>query len=135
MKWDELSDDWCPVARTLSVIGDRWTILIVRDCMLGVSRFEGFQKSLGVTRHILADRLRRLVEAGVLEKKPYQKRPPRYDYVLTPRGRGLADVLTALRDWGREHMPVRRPVGMGSICDDEFAGVFDASDAAADKTD
>ncbi len=129
MKWDELGEDWCPVARTLSVIGDRWTILIVRDCMLGVSRFEAFQKSLGVTRHILADRLRRLVDAGVLDKRAYQTRPPRYDYVLTDQGRDLAEVLRALRDWGREHMPVRRPVAMGPMQQDHNALLNDPAKA------
>ncbi|MBB36582.1 MAG: transcriptional regulator [Hirschia sp.] len=109
MKWDDLSDDWCPVARTLGVIGDRWTILIVRDCVLGISRFEGFQKSLGITRHVLADRLKRLVDADVLTKQPYQTGPVRYDYLLTDRGKDLSDVLSALRDWGREHVPLRRP--------------------------
>lgn len=117
MKWDDLSDDWCPVARTLSVIGDRWTILIVRDCILGVTRFEAFQKSLGVTRHILADRLKKLVDAGVLEKRAYQSRPVRYDYVLTERGRALGEVLGALRDWGREHVPLRRPCASDHIDD------------------
>src|SRR5262249_51409753 len=82
-RWDDLAADWCPVARAMSVIGDRWTLLIVRDCFLGKSRFEQFQSSLGVTRHVLADRLKRLVEQGVLEKNPYQSRPVRYDYRLT----------------------------------------------------
>ena len=109
MKWDDLSDEWCPVARTLSVIGDRWTILIVRDCMLGETRFEKFQKSLGVTRHILADRLKKLVEAGVLEKQAYQARPVRFDYILTDRGHALGDVLKALHNWGRDYVPLRRP--------------------------
>ena len=72
-KWDELARDWCPVARALSVIGDRWTLLIVRDCFLGKSRFEEFQKSLGVTRHVLSARLKRLVEQGVLERNAYSQ--------------------------------------------------------------
>ena len=76
---------------------------------MGVTRFEALQKSLGVTRHVLTERLRRLVSAGVLEKRLYQQRPPRYDYVLTPEGEELRDVLLALQSWGRLHMPVRRP--------------------------
>jgi DNA-binding HxlR family transcriptional regulator len=105
MRWDDLHDDWCPVARAMSVIGDRWTLLILRDCFLGVTRFEAFQKSLGVTRHVLADRLKRLVAAGVLERVPYSTRPPRHDYVLTAKGRDFAPALAALRDWGKVHMP------------------------------
>ncbi|MBI1360623.1 MAG: transcriptional regulator [Alphaproteobacteria bacterium] len=111
MKWDDLSTDWCPVARAMSVIGDRWTLLIVRDCFLGKSRFEQFQKSLSVTRHILADRLKRLVEAGVLERNAYSSRPLRYDYVLTDKGRDFAPALVGLKDWGKKHMPVRKAAG------------------------
>lgn len=107
-KWDDLSEDWCPVARALSVIGDRWTMLIVRDCFLGKSRFEQFQASLGITRHLLASRLKRLVEQGVLEKNPYSLKPPRYDYRLTAKGRDFAPALVGLKDWGKMHMPVRR---------------------------
>ncbi|MDP3737325.1 MAG: helix-turn-helix domain-containing protein [Hyphomonadaceae bacterium] len=107
-KWDDLSEDWCPVARALSVIGDRWTMLIVRDCFLGKSRFEQFQSSLGITRHLLASRLKRLVENGVLEKNPYTLKPPRYDYRLTAKGRDFAPALVGLKDWGKAHMPVRR---------------------------
>jgi DNA-binding HxlR family transcriptional regulator len=105
MKWDELSDASCPVARAMSVIGDRWTLLIVRDCFLGKSRFEDFQKSLGLTRHVLADRLRRLVDDGVLERRAYSTRPPRYDYVLTEKGRDFGPALSALKTWGKTHMP------------------------------
>jgi len=107
-KWDDLATDWCPVARALSVIGDRWTLLIVRDCFLGKSRFDEFQASLGLTRHLLSDRLKRLVEQGVLEKNPYQARPVRYDYRLTDKGRDFAPALVGLKDWGKKHMPVRR---------------------------
>lgn len=107
-KWSELDENWCPVARTLSVIGDRWTLLILRDCVRGHSRFEEFAESLGVTRHVLSGRLKRLVEAGVLEKRPYQPRPRRYEYVLTEKGRELLPALDVFFAWGRAHMPVRR---------------------------
>jgi DNA-binding HxlR family transcriptional regulator len=107
-RWDDLSTDWCPVARALSVIGDRWTLLIVRDCFLGKSRFDEFQKSLGITRHLLSDRLKRLVDQGVLEKNPYQQNPVRYDYRLTEKGRDFSPALVGLKDWGKKHMPVRR---------------------------
>ncbi|QYJ01888.1 helix-turn-helix transcriptional regulator [Thalassovita mediterranea] len=108
MKWRALEDDWCPVARTLSLVGERWTLLILRDCLLGETRFEAFARSTGATRHIIADRLKRLVAAGLLEQKPYQQRPVRFDYILTERGRELAPALETFRDWGRTHLPIRR---------------------------
>jgi DNA-binding HxlR family transcriptional regulator len=110
-RWDDLSTDWCPVARALSVIGDRWTLLIVRDCFLGKSRFEEFQKSLGMTRHVLSDRLKRLVSEGVLERNAYQARPIRYAYTLTEKGRDFAPALVGLKDWGKKHMPLRKAAG------------------------
>lgn len=113
MKWRELEDDWCPVARTLSLVGDRWTLLILRDCLLGRARFDEFAQSTGATRHILAARLKRLVSAGLLERNLYQDRPKRYEYVLTDRGRELAPALETFRDWGRTHLPVRRSVQAG----------------------
>ena len=104
-RWDELATDWCPVARALSVIGDRWTILIVRDCFLGKSRFDEFQKSLGVTRHVLAARLKQLVEDGVLERNAYSQKPLRYAYSLTDKGRDLFPIVVALLQWGDRHAP------------------------------
>lgn len=111
MKWSELSTNWCPVARTLSVVGDRWTLLILRDCFLGLNKFEEFIESSGMTRHLLADRLKRLVEVGVLERQVYNERPKRYAYVLTEKGQELGPALMTLRDWGKKHLPVRRMVG------------------------
>jgi DNA-binding HxlR family transcriptional regulator len=108
MKWSELSDNWCPVARTLSVVGDRWTLLILRDAYLGKSKFEEFAESSGMTRHILAERLKRLVEEGVLERRLYSSAPKRYDYVLTEKGEELRPALKIMKDWGKKHMPVRR---------------------------
>lgn len=110
-KWDDLATDWCPVARALSVIGDRWTLLIVRDCFLGKSRFEQFQTSLGITRHLLSGRLKQLVAEGVLEKNPYQAQPVRYDYWLTDKGRDFAPAMVGLKDWGKKHMPIRKAAG------------------------
>lgn len=108
MKWSDLSDNPCPVARTMSLIGDRWTILIIRDCFLGLSRFDQFQKSTGMTRHVLSERLKRLASGGIIEKRAYQTNPVRYEYVLTEKGQELAPALSALRDWGKAHLPVRR---------------------------
>lgn len=104
MRWKEIGEEACSVARTVSVIGDRWTLLVLRDCFLRVRRFELFQERLGITRPILADRLRKLVEAGVLEKAPYQRRPTRYEYRLTPKGLDLFPVIMAIVHWGDVHM-------------------------------
>ncbi|UOM35222.1 helix-turn-helix domain-containing protein [Acuticoccus sp. I52.16.1] len=105
MKWQELGDEACPVARAMSVVGDRWTLLLLRDCFRGVRRFEAFQERLGITRHVLADRLRKLVEAGVLTREPYQDRPPRYEYRLTETGRAFHPVLVTLMAWGEAAVP------------------------------
>lgn len=114
MRWQELSDAPCSLARTLSVVGDRWTLMIVRDCFLGIRRFDEFQADLGITRHVLANRLAKLVEAGVLKKVPYQEKPVREEYRLTQRGHDLYPVILTLLQWGDTHMceedgpPVRR---------------------------
>ena len=105
MRWSELKSDSCPVARGLSVIGDRWTMLVLRDCFRDVRRFDDFQKRLGITRHVLADRLRKLEEVGVLERRPYQDRPPRHEYRLTEKGLALHPVLVTLVDWADKWEP------------------------------
>src|SRR3712207_8670659 len=94
----------CSVARALEIIGERWTILIVRDAFMGVRRFDDFQRSLGVARNVLNARLHRLVEAGVLERRRYQERPPRYEYRLTEMGRDLWPAVVALMQWGDRHL-------------------------------
>lgn len=93
----------CSIARTLEAIGDRWTMLVVRDAFLGVRRFDDFQDRLGVARNILSDRLGRLVDEGILEKRPYQERPQRFEYRLTKKGRDLFPVMIALMKWGDRH--------------------------------
>jgi DNA-binding HxlR family transcriptional regulator len=97
------SDQDCSVARALEVVGERWTILILRDAFLGVRRFDDFQRSLGVARNVLQTRLRRLVDEGLLERRRYQERPVRHEYHLTPRGEDLWPVLLALMEWGDGH--------------------------------
>lgn len=104
MRWDEIGGVPCSVARTLSVIGDRWTLLVLRDSFLRTRRFEDFQRQLGVTRHLLADRLRKLVAAGILEKVRYQEKPARYEYRLTEKGRDLHPVILSLLGWGDRWM-------------------------------
>src|SRR5688500_2876036 len=95
----------CSIARALELIGERWTLLIVRDAFLGLRRFDEFRQSLGVARNVLAERLDRLVQEGVLERVAYSERPPRFEYRLTDKGRDLAVPLLALMQWGDRHLP------------------------------
>jgi DNA-binding HxlR family transcriptional regulator len=90
----------CAVASALEVIGERWTLLIVRDAFLGVSRFEDFQARLGVSRTVLAARLSQLVEDDVLRRERYRDRPERFEYLLTERGLGLWPVIASIAQWG-----------------------------------
>ena len=90
----------CSVARTLAVVGDRWTLMVLRDCFLGTRRFDDFQSQLGATPHVLSDRLRKLVEEGVLERVAYQERPRRHEYRLTEKGLDLYPVIASLVRWG-----------------------------------
>jgi DNA-binding HxlR family transcriptional regulator len=106
MKWNELETQRCPVARTLSVIGDRWTILILRDAMRGASRFDDFHGRLKCSRAIVSDRLSGLVERGVLVREQYEAHPPRFDYRLTEMGRSLAPVLMTMSQWAETWMPL-----------------------------
>jgi DNA-binding HxlR family transcriptional regulator len=96
----EYENQVCSIARTLEVIGERWTLLILRDCFMGVRRFDDFQRSLGIARNVLSARLQRLVDEGILEKQAYAERPVRYEYRLTDKGRDLWPVLMTLVGWG-----------------------------------
>jgi len=91
------------VGRTLERVGDTWSLMILRDALQGLTRFDQFEKSLGVAPNILTQRLAALVEAGFLERRPYQERPVRHEYVLSDRGRDFAPVLTALMAFGNRH--------------------------------
>jgi DNA-binding HxlR family transcriptional regulator len=104
MRWDEIGQQTCSVARALSVVGERWTLLILRDAFLGTRRFDRFQHDLGITRHRLSERLTKLVEHGVLVKVQYHDRPVRHEYRLTRKGLALYPVLMSLGQWGNEWM-------------------------------
>jgi DNA-binding HxlR family transcriptional regulator len=95
----------CSIARSLEIVGERWTFLVLRDAFLGVHRFEDFQRSLGVARNVLAERLGRLVDEGVLERRRYQERPERFEYRLTDKGIELWPVMVHLLQWGDRHYP------------------------------
>ena len=90
----------CSVARTLEAVGDRWTMLVIREVFLGTRRFEDFQSRLGVARNVLSERLARLVEDDILERRPYQDAPPRFEYRLTQKGLDLWPAVMALMAWG-----------------------------------
>jgi DNA-binding HxlR family transcriptional regulator len=96
----DLSSFACSVARTLEVVGDKWTLLILRDAFYGVRRFDDFARDLGVARNVLTDRLGRLVDNAVLERRQYEVHPPRYEYRLTAKGRDLLPVILTMMHWG-----------------------------------
>lgn len=108
MRWRDVGKLDCTIARTLSVIGDRWTLLVLRDAFLGTRRFEVFERSLGLSRPRLADRLAKLVRHGVLRRERYQARPPRWEYRLTEKGLDLYPVVVTLAEWGDRHMAGRK---------------------------
>ena len=115
------------MARTVSVIGDRWTLLILRDCFLRVRRFEDFQARLGITRPLLASRLKKLVDEFVLVKVPYRQRPVRYEYRLTAKGLDLYPIVIAIVHWGDVHMAGKkgRPLlHMHDLCGKDFDPVM-----------
>ena len=102
MRKASFADMNCSIAQSLEIVGEWWTLLILRDAFLGVSRFDDFVARLGISRNILTNRLDTLVDAGVLERRAYDEARGRYDYVLTDKGRALWPVMTTLRQWGDE---------------------------------
>ena len=109
----------CPVARTLERVGEWWSILILRDAMHGLTRFDQFQKSLDIAPNMLTRRLNSLVESGLLERRQYSERPPRHEYVLTDLGRDFRSVLVALNSWGNKHFA---PEGLSVLLVDSTTG-------------
>jgi DNA-binding HxlR family transcriptional regulator len=99
----------CSIARALEIVGERWTLLIVRDAFRGLRRFDEFQANLGVARNVLTGRLNRLVEEGILERVLYSERPERYEYQLTEKGRDLNIALAGLRQWGDQYLSETPP--------------------------
>src|SRR6202163_300970 len=99
----------CPIARSLERVGEWWSILILRDALHGLRRFDEFQKSLGIAPNMLTRRLNSLVDAGLLERRRYSEHPPRHDYVPTMRGRDLLPVIIALLAWGNKHFAPEGP--------------------------
>lgn len=102
MKQSEHANKHCPISQSLGLVGESWTLLILRNCFMGTRRFDDFQKELGLTRHVLADRLKKLVSEGILLKKPQKEHSARFEYRLSPKGKGLSPVFMALGNWGNE---------------------------------
>lgn len=100
MRWEEVDSQICSMARGLAIFGDRWTLLIIRDAFRRVKRFSDFQKSLGITKHRLSDRLNRLVDAGILKKVAYDQTGKRFEYRLTEKGLDLYPILMSVVQWG-----------------------------------
>ena len=103
MKRKRIGDTQCPIARGLERVGEWWSILILRDALHGFTRFDEFQQSLGIAPNMLTRRLASLVKSGLLERRLYNQRPPRYEYVLTDKGRDFRPVILALLAWGNRH--------------------------------
>lgn len=109
MERKSFEDMACSVAQCLEVVGEWWSMLLIRDAFLGIRRFDEFQERLGISRNVLSQRLNKLVEEGVLQKQPYQHNPVRYEYLLTDRGRDLWPVLTSMRQWGDRYRAPHGP--------------------------
>lgn len=103
MKWDNLAEEQCSIARASTALGDRWILVILSDCFLGVRIFEDFRARLEISRTTLASRLATLVEHGILKKVPYQTKPTRYEYRLTEKGLALYPAILALAEWGDQY--------------------------------
>jgi DNA-binding HxlR family transcriptional regulator len=99
----------CSIARSLEILGDRWTLLVVRCALVGVTRFDDFGRRLDIADNVLSDRLARLTDEGILERRAYQERPVRHEYLVTDKGRQLWPVLTALVDWGDRYYAPNGP--------------------------
>ncbi len=110
----------CPIARSLERVGEWWSILILRDAFHGLTKFDEFQKSLGIAPNMLTRRLHALVESGLLEKRRYSEKPARYEYILTERGRDFRPVLWALLAWGNKHFA---PEGASVVLLDQETGL------------
>jgi DNA-binding HxlR family transcriptional regulator len=109
MKHKSFGKMQCPVARSLERVGEWWSMLIIRDALHGLTRFDQFQESLGIAPNMLTRRLGALIKAGLLQKRRYSEHPPRYEYVLTERGRDFQHVIVAMQAWGNKHFAPEGP--------------------------
>jgi DNA-binding HxlR family transcriptional regulator len=134
MRWDTLSKEDCSLSRTLAVIGDRWTLLILRDAFLRVRRFEEFETSLKIARRVLSERLALLVDEDIFKKVPYQAKPVRFEYRLTQKGLDLYPAILHMVHWGDKHVPTKAgpPVVHTHVaCGHDFRAVLSCSQCGA----
>jgi DNA-binding HxlR family transcriptional regulator len=103
MSWDDVSNTECPIARACSVVGDRWTLLILRELIMGTRRFDDLQAQTGMSSHLLSVRLKRMEQDGIVERRLYCEKPPRYEYRRTEKGKELDPVILLLRQWGMKY--------------------------------
>ena len=115
----------CSIARSLELVGERWTLLVIREVFNGNRRFSEMQRSLGVARNVLTDRLQGLLDEGILERRPYSERPERYEYFLTEKGLDLWPVMVSLLHWGNEHEPLPHGPPMLLLHKGECGGEID----------
>jgi DNA-binding HxlR family transcriptional regulator len=130
MRWSEIEQMPCPVAQAMAVIGDSWTMLILRDALRGATRFEAFQRATGASRAIVSNRLSHLVQHGVMERVQYEAHPPRHEYRLTAKGRSLQPVLMVMAHWAETQLPVKtRSAGRRhTACGHRFKPVLTCSE-------
>lgn len=129
MRWSEIDRVPCPVAQAMVVIGDSWTVLILRDALRGATKFDAFQRATGASRAIISERLSHLVQHGVMERIQYEAHPPRYAYSLTDRGRALQPVLTMMAHWAETHVdkPLSKSGRRHAACGHSFKPVMTCS--------
>jgi DNA-binding HxlR family transcriptional regulator len=131
MRWDELSREDCSLARSLAVVGDRWTLLVLREAFLRTRRFDEFEEKLGIARRVLSERLALLVDEGILKKVRYQDNPPRHEYRLTEKGLDLYPVIIGLVHWGDRHYAGKKGAPMlhtHKSCGHDFKSVVTCSE-------
>jgi DNA-binding HxlR family transcriptional regulator len=136
VRWSDIDAIPCPVAQAMSVIGDAWTTLILRDALRGTTKFDDFQRSTRASRAILSERLSRLVEHGVMERRLYEAHPPRHEYRLTDKGRALQPVLMSLAHWSETHLPkpTRSTGRRHTTCGHSFTPVYTCSECGEEVT-
>lgn len=136
MRWSEIDTIPCPVAQAMSVIGDAWTLLIIRDALRGSTRFDEFQRGTRASRAVVAERLARLVDHGVMERKQYEAHPPRYEYRLTARGLALQPVLMVMSHWAETQLPkpTRSTGRRHGTCGHKFSPVITCSECGEPVT-
>lgn len=131
MRWETLAKEDCSLARSLAVVGDRWTLLVLREAFLRTRRFDEFEEKLGIARRVLSERLALLVGEGILKKVPYQESPPRYEYRLTEKGLDLYPVIISLVHWGDRHYAGKKGPPMlhtHKACGHDFTSVLTCSE-------